>query len=291
MRRETSSCPSRFLSGLFAERGTRKEQRPRNPVERRWYPSSAPRPACSLGGRIQVCERECRARRIRVHRSHEGLSESALSEKSLSPRTNPRVRRHPTPPIVLPAASGARRTYSYVVSTLNRHRVIETSATRAEILTDGLSSVGTNHYLSSLAEVGAPSGPDSKLRLAIAEAALRDAPLETLPDCQAVLRRDGFRPCRLSESATIFGFVCDRDGSGRRLGRRPTRRAMDAPTRPELRPRLDVGGKRLVSRASSPLHTEHLSRRLGAEARVIWLAGALGHPRPAGSGCTAAGAG
>jgi len=43
----------------------------------------------------------------------------------------------------------------------------------------------------------------------MAEAAVRDAPLETLADCQALLLRDGFRPCRPGESATIFGFVCD----------------------------------------------------------------------------------
>ncbi|MDQ3777757.1 MAG: C45 family peptidase [Actinomycetota bacterium] len=103
--------------------------------------------------------------------------------------------------------------YSYVVSTPGRHRVLETSAARAEVAGDGPVAVHTNHYISSLAALDAQSREESELRLAMAEAALRDVSLESLLDCQDLLCRDGFRPCRPSDSATIFGFACD-VGSG-----------------------------------------------------------------------------
>lgn len=111
----------------------------------------------------------------------------------------------------LAAACAPKRAggYGYLISTRDRHRLLETSATRAELATDGPVGVHTNHYISALAAVEVPSGGDSELRLARAQAAVGDASFESLADCQALLCRDGFRPCRSSDSATIFGFVCD----------------------------------------------------------------------------------
>jgi hypothetical protein len=99
--------------------------------------------------------------------------------------------------------------YGYVISTLGRHQILETSATEVAPVVAAASAVHTNHYVSGLQALARRESAESRLRLAQAAHAVESAKLESLSDCQALLAADGFRPCEPGDTGTIFSLACD----------------------------------------------------------------------------------
>ena len=106
-------------------------------------------------------------------------------------------------------AEGRAGGYGYVLSTLGRHRVLETSATDAAPVSVATAAAHTNHYVSGLRALARRESPESELRLERASRAVEAVELGSLSDCRALLTTDGFRPCEPGESETIFGLACD----------------------------------------------------------------------------------